>query len=249
MKIDIVTLFPEMFNGPFNNSIIGRAADKHILDIAFTNPRDFTYDKHHQVDDVPFGGGAGMVLKPEPFFRAVANIKKTLALESKSRILLMCPSGQPFSQQKARQLAQYDSLLFICGHYEGFDNRITENLADEAISIGDYVLTGGELACMVVVDAVSRMLPEVLGSEESAVTDSFYNGILEHPQYTRPREYKKMQVPDVLFSGDHAKIRLWRKRKALELTLLKRPDLLEHYPLSEDELALLKKIKNDCTLI
>ncbi|MDQ0204203.1 tRNA (guanosine(37)-N1)-methyltransferase TrmD [Pectinatus haikarae] len=243
MKIDIVTLFPEMFHGPFGHSIIKRAADKNIIDIFFTNPRDFTYDKHHQVDDAPFGGGAGMVLKPEPFFRSVANIKNAIPPKFTSRVLLMCPGGQTFSQEKARQLSQYDSLIFICGHYEGFDNRITEKLADEIISIGDYVLTGGELACMVIVDAVSRMLPGVLGSKESASTDSFYNGLLEHPQYTRPREYKKMPVPDILFSGDHSKIALWRKSKALEETFSKRPDLLADYPLTKDEIALLEKMK------
>lgn len=240
MKIDIVTLFPEMFQGPFEHSIIKRAVDKNIIKTAFTNPRDFTYDKHHQVDDSPFGGGAGMVLKPEPFFRAVKHIKEA-SPDKNPRVILLCPSGKTFSQQKAKELAQYDALLFICGHYEGFDNRITEHLADEAISIGDYVLTGGELACMVIIDAVTRMLPDVLGSKESAVTDSFYNGLLEYPQYTRPREYHGMTVPDILFSGDHAKIKLWRKKEALETTLAKRPDLLSEYQLSDEEIDLLKK--------
>lgn len=243
MKINIITLFPEMFVGPFGCSMIKRAVDNDILDIGFTNPRDFTYDKHHQVDDMPFGGGAGMVLKPEPFFRAVKHVKALLPPDDNSRILLMCPSGATFSQEKARQLAQYDSLIFICGHYEGFDNRITENLADEAISVGDYVLTGGELASMVIVDAVARMLPNVLGSKESAITDSFYNGILEYPQYTRPREYHDMKVPDVLLSGDHAKISAWRREKALEETLAKRPDLLKDKQTDNKE----KDLKNDCT--
>ncbi|WP_196594300.1 tRNA (guanosine(37)-N1)-methyltransferase TrmD [Pectinatus sottacetonis] len=247
MKINIISLFPEMFNGPFNHSIINRAIEKNILELKFTNPRDYTYDKHHQVDDVPFGGGAGMVLKPEPFFRAVADVKINLSVETTSRTILLSPSGKTFSQEKAKQLAKYDSLIFLCGHYEGFDNRIVDNLADEVISIGDYVLTGGELACMVIIDAVSRMLPDVLGSKESAVTDSFYNGILEYPQYTRPREYKNLSVPEILLSGDHGRIDNWRKKKALEITYKNRPDLLNKTTLSAEEHEMLKKIENDCT--
>ena len=247
MKINIISLFPEMFNGFFEYSIMKRAIDNNILDIEFINPRDYTYDRHHQADDVPFGGGAGMVLKPEPFFRAVSDAKAKIAENTKSKVILVSPGGSTFSQQKAKQLASYDSLIFICGHYEGFDNRITENLADEVISIGDYVLTGGELACMVIVDAVSRMLPGVLGSEDSAPTDSFYNGLLEYPQYTRPREYKGMPVPEILLSGDHAKINAWRKMKSLEATYKNRPDLLDKMTLTAEELAIIEKIKKDCT--
>lgn len=241
MRIDIISLFPEMFSGPFGDSIIKRASDHGILDIHFTNPRDFAYDKHRQVDDSPFGGGSGMVLKPEPVFRAVRDVCAASDFE-KRRIVLMCPSGRTFSQAKARELAGYEQLILICGHYEGFDARITQQLADEAISVGDYVLTGGELPAMVVTDAVARMLPGVLGSVESAPTDSFYAGLLEFPQYTRPRVFEGMEVPDVLLSGDHAKIRVWRRQEALRVTLKNRPDLLEKAELSEQDRRFLADI-------
>ncbi len=243
MRIDIVTLFPEMFGGPFGDSIIKRAIDRGILDIGFTQLRDFAYDKHHQVDDSPFGGGSGMVLKPEPVFRAVRSITEQ-ERSGRRRVLLMDPAGSVFTQQKAKELAEYDQLVFICGHYEGYDARITEHLADEALSIGDYVLTGGELPAMVIIDAVARMLPEVLGSEESAPTDSFYEGILEHPQYTRPREFEGMQVPEILFSGDHARIRRWRREQALRVTRRQRPDLLEKAELSEEDWAFLRELED-----
>ncbi len=243
MRIDIVTLFPEMFGGPFGDSIIKRAIDREILDIGFTQLRDFAYDKHHQVDDSPFGGGSGMVLKPEPVFRAVRSITEQKTC-GRRRVLLMDPAGAVFTQQKAKELAEYDQLVFICGHYEGYDARITEHLADEALSIGDYVLTGGELPAMVIIDAVARMLPEVLGSEESAPTDSFYEGILEHPQYTRPREFEGLSVPEVLFSGDHARIRCWRREQALRVTRERRPDLLEKAELSEEDKAFLRELED-----
>ncbi len=243
MRIDIVTLFPEMFGGPFGDSIIKRAIDREILDIGFTQLRDFAYDKHHQVDDSPFGGGSGMVLKPEPVFRAVRSITER-ETAGRRRVLLMDPAGAVFTQQKAKELAEYDQLVFICGHYEGYDARITEHLADEALSIGDYVLTGGELPAMVIIDAVARMLPEVLGSEESAPTDSFYEGILEHPQYTRPREFEGLSVPEVLFSGDHARIRRWRREQALRVTRERRPDLLENAELSEEDKAFLRELED-----
>ena len=232
MRIDILSLFPAMFDGPFGDSIIRRAVENGILDINITNPRDFAEGKHQQVDDTPFGGGSGMVMKPEPVFKAVRHVKENTDFVNR-RILLMSPEGRVFNQAKARELAQYDQLIFICGHYEGFDARISENLADEIISIGDYVLTGGELPAMIITDAVARMLPGVLGSEESAPTDSFYNGLLEHPQYTRPREYEGLTVPDILLSGDHAKIAKWRREKSLEITLKNRPDLLQTAELSE----------------
>ena len=233
VRIDMITLFPEMFAGPFGDSIMKRAIEKGILDVHFTNFRDFAFDKHRQVDDSPFGGGSGMVLKPEPLFRAVRHVKEQTEGYASRRVLLMDPGGATFHQGKAKELAQYGQLIFICGHYEGFDARITECLADEAISIGDYVLTGGELPAMVVADAVSRMLPGVLGSEESAPTDSFYDGLLEFPQYTRPREYEGMKVPEILFSGDHGKIREWRRQQSLRNTKRNRPDLLEKAPLTE----------------
>lgn len=235
MRIDYITLFPEMFAGPFGASITKRAVEKGLLELVFTNFRDFSFDKHKHVDDSPFGGGAGMVLKPEPMVRAVRDVlEKTTAYEKQRRILIMDPSGATFTQAKAKELATYEQLIFICGHYEGFDARIYD-LADEAISIGDYVLTGGELPAMVITDAVSRMIPGVLGDEESAPTDSFYEGLLGFPQYTRPREFEGKQVPDVLLSGDHAKIRAWRRQQALLTTKRCRPDLLKNAILTEKE--------------
>ena len=240
MKINIITIFPDMFTAPFNHSIMKRAQEKKLLTIETVNPRDFAQDKHQMVDDYPFGGGAGMVLKPEPMFAAVESLKK----KKKKRVLLMCPSGQPFTQEKAKELAQYDELIFLCGHYEGFDARITDNLVDEAISIGDYVLTGGEIPAMVVIDAVARMLNGVLGSGESAIGDSFYNGLLEYPQYTRPREFRGMSVPEILLSGDHAKIKKWRHNESLKKTFLNRPDLLEKTTLSDDDKKYLATLKH-----
>ena len=213
MRIDIVTLFPDMF-APVNDSIIKRARDKGILDINFIQLRDFAFDKHKQVDDTPFGGGSGMVLKPEPMFRAVRSILETSLPHEQRRILIMDPIGKQFNQSKAKELANFEQLIFICGHYEGFDERIYE-LADEAISIGEYVLTGGELPAMVIIDAVARMLPDVLGSDESAKTDSFYDGGAGYPQYTKPRNFEGRLVPEVLVSGNHAKIAEWRKEQSL----------------------------------
>lgn len=242
MRIDMVTLFPEMFSGPFGESITKRAIDNGILDIHYTNFRDFSLDKHRHVDDAPFGGGAGMVLKPEPMYCAVRDLlSRTEAYAENRRILIMDPSGTIFSQQKAKELAAYRQLIFICGHYEGFDARIY-NLADERLSIGDFVLTGGELPAMVVTDAVSRMLPGVLGDDDSASTDSFYDGLLGFPQYTRPREFEGNAVPDILLSGDHAKIRTWRREAALKTTKAHRPDLLAHAALTEKDKEFLRHL-------
>jgi tRNA (guanine37-N1)-methyltransferase len=241
MRIDFVSLFPSMFLGPFDDSIIRRARDNGILDIHILNPRDFAFDRHKHVDDSPFGGGSGMVLKPEPIFRAMRFLLGTTHFERR-RVLLMSPDGEVFTQNKAKELSAYDQLIFLCGHYEGFDARITE-LADEVLSIGDYVLTGGELPAMVMVDAVARMLPGVLGSEESAPTDSFYHGLLEYPQYTRPRDYHGKVVPEVLFSGDHAKIASWRRQESLRLTFERRPDLLEKAELSQEDRDFLIKLE------
>ncbi|MBR2143755.1 tRNA (guanosine(37)-N1)-methyltransferase TrmD [Anaerovibrio sp.] len=246
MRIDILSLFPAMFDGPFGDSIIKRAVEKGILDINITNPRDFAQGKHQQVDDTPFGGGSGMVMKPEPVFRAVKHVKLHTQYENR-RVLLLSPEGQVFTQSKARELAQLDQLILICGHYEGFDARISENLADEIISIGDYVLTGGELPAMIITDAVARMLPGVLGSEESAPTDSFYNGLLEHPQYTRPRDFEGLTVPEVLLSGDHARIAKWRRQKSLEITLRNRPDLLEVAELADEDRKYIELLKQGIT--
>ena len=225
MLIDIITLFPEMFAGVFGESIIKRAVDKNILEIRFTQLRDFAFDKHRQVDDSPFGGGAGMVLKPEPVYRAVRDVLKKSDETFSRKIIITDPGGAVFNQTKAKELAALDQIIFICGHYEGFDARIYD-LADELISIGDYVLTGGELPAMVIVDAVARMLPNVLGSAESAMTDSFFDGLLGFPQYTRPRDFEGKTVPEVLLSGNHAEIKKWREQQALTLTRTRRPDLL-----------------------
>ena len=224
MLVDIITLFPEMFSA-FNDSIIKRAIDNGILTINFTQLRDFAFDKHKHVDDSPFGGGSGMVLKPEPMYRAVRHVLAENENLNR-RIIITDPAGKTFNQAMAKELANYERLIFICGHYEGFDARIYE-LADELISIGDYVLTGGELPTMVIVDAVARMLPGVLGSADSAATDSFFDGILSYPQYTRPRDFEGKIVPEVLLSGNHAEIKKWRMEQALQITKSRRPDLLQ----------------------
>ncbi|BBB93215.1 MAG TPA: tRNA (guanosine(37)-N1)-methyltransferase TrmD [Methylomusa anaerophila] len=240
MKIDILSLFPDMFVGPFGHSIIKRAQEAGLLTINVTNPRDFTTDKHKIVDDYPFGGGSGMVMKPEPIFRAVENV---LSGGSANRlIVLMCPGGTPFNQDKAKQFANYEQLVLICGHYEGIDERVRQYLIDEAISIGDYVLTGGELPAMVVVDAVARMLPGVLGACDAAAYDSFYNGLLEYPQYTRPRDFNGLAVPEILLSGDHAKIERWRRKQSLKNTLERRPDLFDKIKLNSNDAKLLAEI-------
>ncbi len=239
MKIDILTLFPEMFSGPFDSSIIKRATEKGILEIHITYIRDFAHDKHRITDDYPFGGGAGMVMKPEPIFEAVEFVKERSG-SGHSRVILLCPQGRVFNQDMARNLAGESHLILICGHYEGIDERVREKLVDDEISIGDFVLTGGEIPAMVIVDAVARMIPGVLGEEESFVTDSFYNGLLEYPQYTRPREYAGLKVPDILLSGDHEKIRLWRRKMSLQKTLERRPDLLREEDLSKEDRKLLQ---------
>ena len=225
MLIDVITLFPDMFGGVFGDSIIKRAIDKNILEINFTQLRDFAYDKHRQVDDEPFGGGSGMVLKPEPMYRAVRAVLKNSDEKLSRRIIITDPAGKVFNQSIAKKCATFEHLIFICGHYEGFDARIYD-LADEIISIGDYVLTGGELPAMVIIDAVARMLPGVLGSAESAQTDSFFDGSLSYPQYTRPREFEGKFVPEILLSGNHAEIQKWRMKQAYEITKLRRPDLV-----------------------
>jgi len=238
MKIDILTLFPEMFDGPFGASIIKRAREKGLLDIITTNIRDFARDKHRITDDYPFGGGAGMVMKPEPITEAFDAIIKR---ENKApeTVILLSPQGEVFNQQMAIGLSRLRHIVFVCGHYEGIDERVRESVVDREISIGDYVLTGGELPCMVIVDAVARMIPGVLGEEESAVKDSFYDGLLEYPQYTRPREYRGLKVPEILLSGDHGKIARWRRQQSLKRTLERRPDLLKTGDISEDDRKIL----------
>ena len=242
MRFDILTLFPEMFGPVLNNSMLAKAQEKDLLEINLINWRDYAQDKHSQVDDYPYGGGAGMVLKPEPVFRAIEDLE----LDDNTPVVLLTPQGQQFEQDQAKEFANREErIVLLCGHYEGFDQRIREELVTHEISIGDYVLTGGELPAMVVIDAVTRMIPGVLGSQESAQEDSFYHNLLDFPQYTRPQEYQGLEVPSVLLSGNHAKIDEWRKKKSLEKTLIKRPDLLEDAELSKTEQKLLSEIKKE----
>ena len=233
MKIDVLTLFPRMFEGPMSESIIGKAVEKNLLSIDVLNFRDFSGNKHQHVDDYPYGGGAGMLLKAQPIFDAFDHLQEKHP-DTKKRVILLDPAGEPFNQKKAEELAEAEHLVFICGHYEGYDERIRSIVTDE-ISLGDYVLTGGELGAMVVIDATVRLLPEVLGNEESAVTDSFSTGLLEHPHYTRPASYRDMDVPEVLLSGNHKLIEEWREKESLRRTLERRPDLLDHVELTDQQ--------------
>lgn len=235
MKIDILTLFPEMFKGILNESIMKRAQEKGRFHYNCIDFRSYSTNKHHKVDDYPYGGGAGMVLTPQPIFDAVEDI--TMESKDKPRIILMCPQGERFTQKKAEELANEDHLIFICGHYEGYDERIREHLITDEISIGDYVLTGGELGAMVVMDSVVRLLPDVLGNHESAPLDSFSTGLLEHPHYTRPKDFRGMKVPEVLMSGNHAWIEEWRMQQSLKRTYYRRPDLLDELSLTNSQKA------------
>jgi tRNA (guanine37-N1)-methyltransferase len=221
MKIDVLTLFPSMFAGPLDESIIKRAREAGRLDLAIHNLRDYAHSRHKTVDDRPFGGGPGMLLKPEPIFEAVEDLAR-----ENTEVILLSPSGRQFSQAIARELAGREHLLLVSGHYEGFDERVREQLADDELSIGDYVLTNGALPVMVIIDAVTRLLPGVLGDEESASQDSFSNGLLEYPQYTRPAEFRGMKVPEILLSGNHAQIAQWRAEQSKQRTKERRPDLL-----------------------
>lgn len=233
MRIDILSLFPEMFKGVFQSSILKKAHESGAFQYNYVNFRDYTDNKHNKVDDYPYGGGAGMVLKPQPIFDAVEAIEKNTS--HKPRVILMCPQGETYSQSKAEELAKEAHLIFICGHYEGYDERIRTELVTDEISIGDYVLTGGELGAMVVIDSIVRLLPGVLGNDDSAVQDSFSTGLLEHPHYTRPADFRGIKVPDVLLSGNHARIEEWRRKEALKRTYLRRKDLLENLDLTEKE--------------
>lgn len=239
MRIDYLTLFPGMFEGVLNQSILKRAQEKDLLQVNTVDFRHFAENKHNQVDDYPFGGGQGMVLKPEPIFNAMDSIERT----EDTRVILMCPQGRPFTQAIANELSQAEHLVFICGHYEGYDERIREYLVTDEISMGDYVLTGGELPAMVMTDAVVRLLPGVLGNQQSHMDDSFQDGLLEFPQYTRPRIYKDLNVPDVLLSGNHAHIDNWRYEQKILRTWEKRPDLLEQYPLTKKDQEIIERYK------
>jgi len=226
MKIDILTLFPEICRGPLGESMMKRAQENKIVELRIHNLRDWTSDKHHVVDDTPFGGGQGMVMKPEPIFAAVEELRSKIE-NRKSKIILMSPAGRKLDQQLATDLSREWHLIIICGHYEGVDHRVIEHLVDLEISIGDYVLTNGAIAAAVMVDAVVRLLPGVLGHEQSATDDSFSRGLLEAPQYTRPAKFRGWKVPDILLSGNHAEIAKWREEQAEKRTRTNRPDLLD----------------------
>lgn len=237
MKIDILTLFPSMINSMLKESIIGKAIAEEKVEVETTDIRDFTKNKHKKVDDYTFGGGNGMLMTPEPVYNAIENIKT-----SKSKIIYLSPKGKKYTQDIANKLSKEEHIVLICGHYEGIDNRIIENYVDEEISIGDYVLTGGELGALVLADSIIRLLPGVLREEESYTEESHYNGLLEYPQYTRPREFNGFSVPNVLISGDHKKIDEWRKYQSIKETYLKRPDLLEKRELDKKEKEILEKV-------
>ncbi|MCQ6557942.1 tRNA (guanosine(37)-N1)-methyltransferase TrmD [Paenibacillus mendelii] len=242
MRIDVLTLFPEMFDGVFRSSILGKARDKGIVQLNAVNFREFANNKHNTVDDYPYGGGGGMVLKPEPLFAAVEDLVPEDG--APPRVILMCPQGETYSQRKAEELAGEEHLVFLCGHYEGYDERIREHLVTDELSIGDYVLTGGELPAMTVIDSVVRLLPGVLGNETSAITDSYSTGLLEHPHYTRPAVFRDWEVPEVLLSGHHAHVAAWRREQSLLRTLNRRPDLLESAELTAKERAWLEQMRD-----
>ncbi len=240
MEIKIFSLFPEMFAGPLGSSLLGKARSKEILRVEIINFREYAENKHHSVDDYPFGGGAGMVLQPQPLVSALrANLDLA---DPEQAVILLSPQGRVFDQAAACRLARKKKLAFVCGHYEGFDERIRAFVTDE-YSIGDYVLTGGELPAMVMIDAISRLIPGVIQERASYEEDSFYRGLLEYPQYTRPQEFEGMTVPEVLLSGHHENIRKWRRREALRRTLERRPDLLERYTPDEEERGMLEELR------
>ncbi|SIP93106.1 tRNA (guanosine(37)-N1)-methyltransferase TrmD [Priestia flexa] len=241
MKIDVLSLFPSMFEGVFGESILKKAQEKQAVELNVVNFREYSANKHQNVDDYPYGGGAGMVLTPQPIFDAVDALTK----DSKPRVVLLCPQGERYTQKKAEELVQEEHLIFVCGHYEGYDERIREHVVTDEISIGDYVLTGGELGAMVVIDSVVRLLPGVLGNQDSAVKDSHSTGLLEHPHYTRPADFRGFKVPDVLMSGDHQKIAAWREKESLKRTLLRRPDMLEQLELSSQQKKIIAELQNE----
>jgi len=243
MRIDVLTLFPRMFEGPLGESIIGKAREKGLLEINVSNFRDYSDNKHQTVDDYPYGGGAGMLLKVQPVYDNIKAIEEATP-ETKKRVILLDPAGKPFDQKMAEEFSTEEHLVFICGHYEGYDERIRSLVTDE-VSLGDYVLTGGELGAMVMIDATVRLLPEVLGTQTSAQTDSHSTGLLEHPQYTRPAEFKGMKVPEVLMNGNHKLIEQWQLKESLRRTYQRRPDMLETYPLTAEMQKLLKEIEDE----
>lgn len=243
MRIDVLTLFPGMFAGPMGESIIGKAREKDLLEMNVSNFRDYSDNKHHTVDDYPYGGGAGMLLKAQPIFDNLAAIEQATPT-TKKRVILLDPAGKKFDQKMAEEFSQEEHLIFICGHYEGYDERIRTLVTDE-VSLGDYVLTGGELGAMVMIDATVRLLPEVLGNETSAQTDSHSTGLLEHPQYTRPADFRGLAVPEVLLNGNHKLIEEWRLKESLRRTYTRRPDMLAKLELPAEMKKLLAEIKSE----
>ncbi|MBR2499684.1 MAG: tRNA (guanosine(37)-N1)-methyltransferase TrmD [Clostridia bacterium] len=241
MRFDCLTLFPDMIKNVLNESITGRAVKNNIIDINYINIRDFADNKHNSVDDEPYGGGGGMVMQPGPIYRAYQSVTENLSY--KPKVIYMSPQGKVFNQELAKELAKEEHLIFLCGHYEGVDERIIEEIVDYEISIGDYVLTGGEIPAMVVIDSISRLIPGVLSSSDSYTNESHYSGLLEYPQYTRPIEFMGRRVPDVLLSGHHANIEKWRREKSIERTLYKRPDMIDKAELSQEDQNFLEKIK------
>ena len=249
MRIDILTIFPSVFEAPFNTGIFQRAVANELVEVNIYNIRDYSHDKHHTVDDYPYGGGAGMILKPEPIFEAVTQIKQGLVTQKgEIPVILLTPQGRPFSQAVARELSRQRHLILICGHYEGVDERVHQYLATDELSIGDYVLSGGEPAALVVIDAVVRLLPGVLGSADSLKDDSHTDGLLEYPQYTRPAQFKGWLVPEVLLSGNHAQIAKWRRQQSIIRTLKRRPELLDKAKLNTEERQLVNNLKTETTL-
>ena len=247
MLFDIITIFPQFFNSPLSVGFLKRALDKKIIEVRITDLRDFTTDRHRTVDDRPFGGGRGMVLKPEPVFKAVKAVRRSED-EGRTAVILLSPQGKPFGQQDAERLSKKEQIILICGRYEGVDERVRQHLITEEISIGDYVLAGGELPALIVMEVVSRLLPSAVGSPQSLIDESFYQGILDYPCYTRPASFRGMRVPEVLLSGNHQEIRRWRKRRALENTLRKRPDLLARVQLDDEAVEMLARLKEELNL-
>lgn len=241
MRIDVLTLFPDMCRCVYEESIIGRAVAKGILEIYSHNIRDFSNDKHHRVDDTPYGGGMGMLMQAQPVYDCYKHVCTEVG--KRPHLIFLSPQGKVFTQEKAIELSKHDNLAFLCGHYEGIDERVLEEIVDEEISIGNFVLTGGELPALVVIDAVARMIDGVLPNEEAFSQESIYNGMLEHPQYTKPYEWEGKTVPDVLLSGHHANIEKWKREQSLAVTLKKRPELLDNVHLSEKDIEFLDKLK------
>lgn len=239
MKFDVLTLFPDLFQVVMGESIIGRAQDNGLIEVNAINIRDFSKNKHRKVDDYPFGGGSGLVMTAQPIYDAYLSVVENL--DYKPKLIYMSPQGKVLNQKLAEELKKEEHLILLCGHYEGIDERIIEEIVDEEISIGDYVLTGGELPAMVLIDCVSRLIPGVLSNDESPLEESHYSGLLEYPQYTRPYEFNDKKVPDVLMSGHHANINKWRKQQSLKRTYMKRPDLFKNLDLSKEEEKLLKE--------